>query len=361
MAIDAIVRPYTLDFKFAAGTSRGVLNQKRTYFIKVWDDHAPDVYGIGECGPLAKLSIDDLENYEDVITEKLKELRSQPVPGHEEAVYDLACKVAGDQWPALCFAIETALLDLMHGGKRMIFDTPFYHSQKPMPINGLVWMGHMEAMLLQISDKVAAGFDCIKMKVGSLDFEKEVDILQYIRRKYYDKQIMLRVDANGAFKAEEALYKLNAIARYDIHSIEQPVKAGQPGLMAELCQKSPVPIALDEELIGIRPSERRSLLETIKPQYIILKPTLVGGLRATREWIMLAEELGIGWWMTSALESNIGLNAICQLTGQLGAKGYQGLGTGQLYHNNIDSPLTIQAGTIYYDQSKPWQLPDLLT
>jgi o-succinylbenzoate synthase len=357
MSLQANVFPYTLDFKFPAGTSRGVLKEKQTYFVKIWDDKLPKVVGWGECGPLSKLSIDDDEDLLDKINKILSELKKINSPKSDIEIFQLAFQLAGYQFPALRFAIETALLDLKYGGQRKIFDNKFFNQAEKIPINGLIWMGHMEAMLLQISDKVNEGFDCIKMKVGSLDFEKEIDILHYIRKKYYNKEILMRVDANGSFKPDEALYKMEAMARHGIHSIEQPIKAGQHDLMAQLCAKPPIDIALDEDLIGVNTlEEKKVLLQKIRPQYIIIKPTLIGGIQSSTEWIELAEELKIGWWITSALESNIGLNAICQFAIHVKAKSYQGLGTGKLYHNNIDSPLTIEKGHIHYDQNQEWNI-----
>ncbi|MEQ8926120.1 MAG: o-succinylbenzoate synthase [Fulvivirga sp.] len=360
MALKTQLIPYTLKFKFDAGTSRGVLQEKKTYLLKVWNESHPEVVGWGECGPLAKLSIDDYEDLNDRIAPLIKMIDGIEMPKNTQAIYDLAFKIAGFDYPALRFAIEVALLDLMHDGVRKVFDNDFYHSQNQIPINGLIWMGHMENMLLQISDKVVEEFDCLKVKVGSLDFEKEVDILNYVRRKYYNRQIMLRVDANGAFKPHEALYKMKTLAFQNIHSIEQPIAAGQHDLMAELCANPPIDIALDEELIGVhKKEEKKQLLAKIKPQYIIIKPTLLGGIQSSLEWIDVAESLNIGWWITSALESNIGLNAICQFTYEIKARGHQGLGTGKLYENNFDSPLTIKKGHIYYDRNKEWDLTEL--
>ncbi|HNP19034.1 MAG TPA: o-succinylbenzoate synthase [Fulvivirga sp.] len=357
MSLQAKAFQYTLDFKFPAGTSRGVLKEKRTFLIKIWESKMPECIGWGECGPLSKLSIDDDENLLDKIEAVLKRLEKTSLPKSIDDIYKLAFELAGYELPALRFALETALLDLMHGGKRKIFDNDFFNASVKIPINGLIWMGHMEAMLLQISDKIIEGFDCIKMKVGSLDFEKEIDILHYIRRKYYTQDIMVRVDANGFFKPDDALYKLDAMARHKIHSIEQPIQAGQHDLMAQLCAKSPIAIALDEDLIGINTKEdKEALLKKIKPQYIIIKPTLIGGIQSSLEWIAIANNLNIGWWITSALESNIGLNAICQLAAETKAKSYQGLGTGKLYHNNIDSPLTVEKGHIYYNKKQEWNL-----
>lgn len=348
-----------LDFKFDAGTSRGVLKEKETFIISVRDSANPAVFGLGEAGPLKKLSLDDREDLEQQLSQITARLAGYDMPESEDGIYQLANELAGSQFPSIRFALETALLDLMNGGRRVIFDNDFIRGTG-IPINGLIWMGHMESMLLQITNKVAAGFDCIKMKIGSMDFEKECDILDYVRRKYYQKDLMIRVDANGAFKPDEALSRLHSLSRYNIHSIEQPVKAGQPDVMASLCQQSPIGIALDEELIGVYGYEnKKRLLEQIRPQYIILKPTLVGGIQSSLEWVEIANQLKIGWWLTSALESNIGLNAICQLAVRMKASGYQGLGTGQLYHNNIPSPLTVENGQIYYHQDKKWDFNNM--
>ena len=360
MPLKIAYQKYILNFKFDAGTSRGVLKEKETWVVKVWDSSVPETFGLGECGPLKKLSVDDREDLGAEIGKVMDRLEGMDIPTSEEEIFQLADELAGADLPCVRFGLETALLDLLNGGKRIIFNNGFVQSALKIPINGLIWMGHMEAMLLQITDKVAAGFDCIKMKIGSLDFEKECDILDYIRRKYYQKDITLRVDANGAFKTHEAMDKLDILSKYRLHSIEQPIAAGQPEEMARLCSNTPVDIALDEELIGIYGREaKQQLLEKIKPQHIILKPTLVGGIHACKEWIEIAESMGIGWWLTSALESNIGLNAICQMSPYLNAKGYQGLGTGQLYHNNIPSPLKIEGGHISYDDNITWDFTNL--
>nr|HPH47838.1 o-succinylbenzoate synthase [Chryseolinea sp.] len=249
--------------------------------------------------------------------------------------------------------IETAFLDLQNGGKRLIYENAFTAS-KPIPINGLVWMGDLDFMMHQINQKIAQGFNCIKLKVGGLDFDRECDILQYIRKRYFKNDIIIRLDANGAFKIDDVLYKLCELEKYNIESIEQPIKPGLPE-MEELCRKSPIPIAFDEELIGINSiEEKRELLTQLKPKYIILKPTLHGGLKGCTEWIDMATSLNIGWWITSALESNIGLNAICQFAGQYNTTLHQGLGTGMIYENNIESPLRVDKGLIRYDASMQW-------
>ena len=231
----------------------------------------------------------------------------------------------------------------------------FFDSQRSIPINGLIWMGEPDFMLRQIDQKLSEGFDCIKMKIGAIDFEREIELLKYIRSQFSPDQIVLRVDANGAFSPEDALEKLQRLADLDIHSIEQPIRAGHITAMEKLCRETPLPIALDEELIGVE--DKAALLDAIQPQHIILKPTLIGGTLETQEWIRVAEERGIGWWMTSALESNLGLNAISQLVSTYSPAIPQGLGTGKLYHNNLDSPLEVRAGHIYYNPELAWENP----
>lgn len=241
------------------------------------------------------------------------------------------------------------MLDLFNGGKGIIFPHLFTQGKASIPVNGLIWMGEEEFMLRQIDEKLAQGFTCIKLKIGALDFDKECNILSYIRKQYSEQQITLRVDANGAFLANETLGKLKTLATFGIHSIEQPIKQGQRLAMAQLCKQTPIPVALDEELIGVHIyEEKEKLLKQIRPQFIILKPSLLGGFTHCREWINLADKLNIGWWITSALESNVGLIAISQFTATLNNSLPQGLGTGQLYSNNTDSPLFIKKGFMYY-------------
>ncbi len=253
------------------------------------------------------------------------------------------------------FGFETALLDWQKQGSKILFDNAFSRSEAGIPINGLIWMGEKVFMQQQIEKKLQEGYSCLKLKIGGLDFRTELAILQQIREVAAADTLTIRLDANGAFTPEEAQNKLEELAKYTIHSIEQPIKPRQTEAMARLCQHTPIPIALDEELIGItNPAARKQLLLDLKPAYIILKPTLLGGFTATKEWIALAEEQNIGWWITSALESNIGLNAISQFTAEFNPKREQGLGTGQLYTNNINSPLRIQAGKLYYDTAFSW-------
>ena len=248
----------------------------------------------------------------------------------------------------------------MAGGCQLLYPSDFTTGQRNIPINGLVWMGDRAFMQAQIDEKLRAGFTTIKLKIGAIDFEQECALLAGIRERFSADQITLRVDANGAFRPDDAMAKLARLAQYDLHSIEQPIAAGQPDLMAELCRHTPVPIALDEELIGqMEYVQKYRLLKKIHPQYIILKPTLLGGLRHCDEWIELAARLNIGWWMTSALESNIGLNAVAQYMARLKNSLPHGLGTGQLYHNNIKSPLQITNGQLHYDSRQGWDLSSI--
>ncbi|MBX2945205.1 MAG: o-succinylbenzoate synthase [Cyclobacteriaceae bacterium] len=352
MPLNATYKKKVFHFGFDARTSRGRMKDKTAWFIKLWDSKQPNVVGWGECGPLPGLSVDDRPDFESVLDSCLAHVSAIQ---HQEDIV----KIVPAGFPSIRFGLEAALLDLRHGGVRKIYNNSFF-SGTPIPINGLVWMGDLDSMLQQVSLKIAQGFRCIKLKVGGLNFEKECDILQYIRSKYFREGITIRLDANGAFKPEEAKYKLNSLARYNVHSIEQPVK---PGLVAmeELCRSSPIPIALDEELIGVAlKADKIKLLDRIRPQFIILKPSLHGGLLSCAEWIALAEERNIGWWITSALESNIGLNAICQFTANYTITMPQGLGTGKIYQDNIPSPLTVSEGTISYDAKKSWDIQEPL-
>ncbi len=365
MSLKASIHKRIFQFSFNARTSRGAMKDKTSWFIKIWDEKNPEVVGIGECGPLPGLNPEhnsELEaNLEGLITHFNSSSLAEPQPdlilvgAFINELYSFE-KIA--KYPSFLFALEMALLDWAQGGEKIIFKNQFLEG-KSIPINGLIWMGGLDFMLQQIEIKIRDGFTCLKLKVGSHDFEKECDVLQYIRRKYFRDNITIRLDANGAFKKEEALYKLKELARFDIHSIEQPIKPGQKEL-AELCQQSPIPIALDEELIGVSSSSaKQSLLESIKPQHIILKPTLHGGLQSCAEWIRISESLGIGWWITSALESNIGLNAIAQFAAQYQVKIPQGLGTGTIYNDNIDSPLTIKKGNLQYQKGLEWGVIDI--
>jgi len=347
--------PKKLIFKFDAGTSRGVLKSKTSYLIKAQSSAMGTNYGYGEAGPLPKLSLDDIPDFSKILEKYLTDLEHEDIPLDEGKLLDFLEVWISDEYPSIRFALETALLDLINGGQKQIFSSQSLDTLPPVHINGLIWMGDKEFMLSQIKNKINEGYNCVKMKIGAIDFQAECDLLSYIRKNFNSDEISLRVDANGAFSVREAMQKLNTLSEYDIHSIEQPIRAGQPEAMAKLCAESPIAIALDEELIGVNGlAAQKQLLEFIKPAYIILKPTLVGGIKKTKEWIRVAEDQGVAWWMTSALESNIGLNAIYQLTTKLEASLPQGLGTGQLYENNIESPLTIHDGMIKYDTELRW-------
>ncbi len=340
--IQANYQKYVLDFKRASGTSRGVLTQKETWFLILEKDSKK---GIGECGILRGLSIDDGPDYE----EKLKWVCQNIQLGKQE-LYD-----ALSEFPSIQFGVEMAFLSLESQNPLELFPSDFTSNKKSIPINGLVWMGEPSYMKEQIEQKIAEGFNCIKLKIGAIDFDKELELLQFIRTHFDSKTIEIRVDANGGFSPEEALSKLNHLHRFDLHSIEQPIKQHQIAEMAALCAQTPFPIALDEELIGIFSlDDKEELLQQIKPQYIILKPSLVGGFQGTKEWITLAEKHNIGWWITSALESNIGLNAIAQFTFTLNSVLPQGLGTGGLYTNNFDSPLEVKKGQLWYKTDLNW-------
>ncbi|MDI9864428.1 o-succinylbenzoate synthase [Flectobacillus sp. DC10W] len=357
MSLKAVFSKHTLHFKFEAGTSRGVLTEKDSYFIKIFDTETPSVFGLGECAPLKGLSIDDRPDFELQLLSICEYFNTLDLEVFSWNLSIILDQVLDKSFPSIVFGFETAMLDLLNGGKRVIYDNGFHQNQRNLPINGLIWMGDKEFMLRQIDEKLAAGYTTIKMKVGAIDFEKECELLGYIRKHFSKDEITLRVDANGAFGFDTALEKLKRLSEYDLHSIEQPIKQGNSEIMAELCQTSPLPIALDEELIGMKEyPEKYKLLKKIMPQYIILKPSLVGGFQQCREWIENANRLKIGWWMTSALESNVGLNAITQFAAEFANPLPQGLGTGQLYHNNIPSPLVIEKGFMTYHANQPWDL-----
>ncbi|TPN88716.1 o-succinylbenzoate synthase [Aquimarina algicola] len=340
----ATYHKYVLEFKKPSGTSRGILRQKETWFIVLSHDGKK---GIGECGILRGLSVDDRPDYEA----KLHWVCNHIDLGLDRLLQELI------EFPSIQFGLEIAFRSLASENPFLLYKSSFTDSKDPISINGLIWMGDKKSMKDQIEDKLQNGFDCIKMKIGAIDFDTELDLLSYIRSQFPKNEIEIRVDANGAFTPEDALHKLKRLSQFEIHSIEQPIKQKQYQKMAELCDKTPLPIALDEELIGVFDiAEKEKLLTLIKPQYIILKPSLVGGIKGTQEWIALAKKFGIGWWITSALESNIGLNAIAQFTYTLQSDMPQGLGTGSLYTNNFESPLTVTNGTLLYDKSKAWKV-----
>ena len=334
---------YMLKFKRPSGTSRGVLTEKETWLLKISD---ADNFGIGECGILRSLSYDDRPDYE----EKLKWVCNNINLGKDMLWEELR------EFPSIQFGVEMAFKSLNAEDPFILFPSDFTSGKSSIPINGLIWMGDKAFMKEQISEKIEAGFNCIKLKIGAIDFETELDLLKSIRSNFSEKEIELRVDANGAFSPEDALNKLERLSKFKLHSIEQPIKQGQVKEMAELCRNTPLPIALDEELIGVTDvTEKQKLIQTIKPQYAIFKPSLIGGFKGTEEWKNICEAQDVAWWITSALESNIGLNAISQWTYTLKPELPQGLGTGGLYTNNFESPLKVENGRIQYDNSQDWE------
>ena len=328
----------TLHFKQPAGTSRGVYTTRKIWLVRLSDGERE---GVGECAPLPDLSCDamDDEEYRSILNRVCEEFCQR-----QELDND-----SWRQYPSMLFGLETAWLNMTNGDK--LFDTAFSRGEVGIPINGLVWMGSYEEMLKRMEEKLEKGFRCVKLKIGAIDFDQELDLVKRIRERFSHHEVELRLDANGAFKYEEALYKLELLSQYAIHSIEQPIKAGQWAYMAELCRESPLPIALDEELIGVNdPEMKRHMLNIIKPRYIIQKPSLHGGMQGCREWIETAKDMGIGSWITSALESNIGLNAIAQFASDVYGDHItmpQGLGTGQLFTDNIDMGLEIRGDRLW--------------
>ena len=330
-----------LHFKQPAGTSRGVYTERRIWLVTISDGER---IGVGECAPLPNLSCDDLPNYTEVLRRFCDEV---------ERTGELDTEALRD-YPSMLFGLETALMDVrckMEDGRSLLFDNAFSRGEVGIPINGLVWMGSFEEMRERIEQKLAQGFHCVKLKIGAIDFDAELELIKRIRERFSLHEVELRVDANGAFPFEEALYKMELLSQFALHSIEQPIKAKQWANMAELCRESPLPIALDEELIGVNdPDQKRQMLNIIRPRYIILKPSLHGGMMGVREWIDIANDMGIGSWITSALESNIGLNAIAQLAADIYGPHIrmpQGLGTGQLFTDNIPMPLEIRGEKLW--------------
>lgn len=346
-----------LRFNFPARTSRGALAAHTAWYLHLSETADPSgPVGLGEAAPLAGLSPDHGPGFAAGVAALCARFNAA---GFASFAADEAGPLVGPGRPALTFALETAALDRASGGRRQLYANDFSAGRAGLPINGLVWMGDAAFMRRQIEEKLAAGYRCLKLKIGALDFATELQLLGEIRAVAGPAALVLRVDANGAFAPAEALGKLEQLARFDLHSIEQPIGAGQWAALAEVCRRSPVPVALDEELINIEgPARQAALLDAVRPAYLVLKPTLLGGHAATRRWIALAEAHGLGWWMTSALESNVGLNAVAQLTAEYPVGSFaQGLGTGQLYHNNVAAPLRIAEGHLRYDPAGAWEMP----
>lgn len=339
MTFKTTIRPSTLHFKQPAGTSRGVYKTRKVWYIGLTSVEEPQRIGLGECAPLPNLSCDDLPEYEAILKAACHRLE-------ETGELDIE---ALRPYPSILFGLETAFRHF-HVNSFALWDTPFSRGESGIPINGLIWMGDYAQMYHQIEKKMELGFRCIKLKIGAINFEEELSLLRHIRKHFTAREVELRVDANGAFTPEDALSRLNRLAELDIHSIEQPIKAGQWEEMARLTKATPIPIALDEELIGCNSlAGKAELLRKINPQYIILKPSLHGGICGCTEWINEATSQNIGWWVTSALESNIGLNAIAQWCATLSTTLPQGLGTGMLFTDNVEMPLIIRGDKLWYN------------
>lgn len=337
---------YTLHFQRPGGTSRGILTQKDTYFICLREGSG---WGIGEAGLFRGLSADDRPDYEATLARACAALETMG----EGAIGEYR------SFPSIVFGMEQAVRSLQGAGPFELFPSDFLQGE-PIPINGLIWMGDPDFIRQQVREKISQGFRCLKLKIGALDFECELELLRGIRREFGPDELEIRVDANGAFSPGEALEKLRRLSGQGLHSIEQPIAPGKWDAMADLCRRTPLPIALDEELIGCTDRDgKRRLLQHIQPQYIILKPSLAGGFSGCQEWIQEAESRRIGWWVTSALESNIGLNAIAQWTATLDVHMPQGLGTGSLFTNNFGSPLQVEEGSLHYRAEIPWDEPEI--
>jgi len=349
--LTANYKKHTLQFKKPSGTSRGVLKQKDSWYLILKNTKNNNI-GIGEASLINGLSYDAVDGFELQLKKVVEQINNKGEINLEKLQH----------WPAIKFAIEMAQLDLKQENTCLVFPSGFTKGFHKIPINGLVWMGDFELMLSQIDEKVKQQFTCIKLKIGAINFDEELNLIKHIRKRYQEKDLMIRVDANGAFKpGDDALNKMEQLHHLKVHSIEQPIKPKQYEAMQHLCKTSLLPIALDEELIGIFDKEKQvELLAEIKPQFIILKPSLVGGFAATNQWIDIAENNNIGWWLTSALEGNIGLNAIAQFTATLNYNTYQGLGTGGLFTNNIHSPLYTKSGHLGYNAVQKWQINSIL-
>lgn len=342
----------TLHFKQPAGTSRGVYTTRHSYYLTLTSAEHPGIRGVGECATLPDLSCDAKPEYELTLRQVC-----QMVEQMGRIPYDMI-----RAYPSITFGLETAFADFFRQCPAIdvpawatylasLYDTPFARGEEGITINGLVWMGNFEEMTQRLDQKLDQGFHCVKLKIGAIRFEDELELVKRIRNRYSHREVELRVDANGAFDFEDALYRMELLAQYAIHSIEQPIRAGQWSFMAELCRNSPLPIALDEELIGVNDrDQKRQMLNIIRPAYIVLKPSLHGGMMGVREWVETARDMGIGSWITSALESNVGLDAIAQLTADIYGSAIrmpQGLGTGQLFTDNIPMPLTIKGDKLW--------------
>lgn len=332
---------YNLDFKTPAKTSRDTLTQKTIYILQIWDTQNPNFIAQGECSPLWGLSVDNPNNYTEILQALCTDIQN----------YKFWLHLGLKNHPSIKMGLEMAILNLKNKMPNIYFPSDFTTGKKAIEINGLIWMGEYEGMRQQIIKKIEEGFSCVKLKIGGIDFENELKLLELIRKDFSAKDIELRLDANGSMKTSDVFYKLDQLAQFDIHSIEQPIATKQWQFMHDLCLQSPIDIALDEELIGVEELiEKEKLIRTIQPQYLIFKPSLLGGFVATKEWINLCTQYNIKWWVTSALESNIGLNAIAQFTAITQNKMPQGLGTGSLFTNNTFAPIELVGKTIVFKE-----------
>ena len=340
--LKANYKKYTLLFGQPAGTSRGVYTERDTWFIRIYDTENPEISGVGECAPLPGLSPELNLGFLDKLNEVCHRIERYNYPVSEGL----------EQYSSIRMGLESALLDYQRKSGNPVFSTEFTEGKTGIKINGLIWLGKPDFMRKQVQEKINQGYTCLKLKIGAIDFGTELSVIKDIRKNYTGEQIQIRVDANGAFTPDEAMLKLEALAKYGVHSIEQPIQPGNIKKMAYLCKESPVPIALDEELIRYYTvSEKQQLINEVLPRYIILKPSLHGSFTGCNEWINAAKSKNVDWWITSALESNIGLNMIAQWTATYDNNMHQGLGTGQLYTNNFASPLFIKDGELRYDKN----------
>jgi len=347
------IHKHVLNFKIPGGTSRGVLTSKDTYIVRLFK--VDRLVAIAEFNRFEGLSIDPLSSY----LERLKKsvelwlgLLDSVADLNDSRIVDLLKE--NSDYPSIQFGLEQLTLSYLSNTSPFhLFDSPFSRGESSISINGLIWMGDTNFMKAQIEPLLEKGFKCLKMKIGAINFEEEYRILKSIRDRFSHQELTLRVDANGAFDSESVLSVLDELAVLGVHSIEQPIKAGQWQEMARVVEESPIPIALDEELIGLKTVESRTnCIHTIQPDYLIFKPALIGGYGAIEQYRHIHDQ----FWITSALESNIGLNAIAQYTATLNPTLEQGLGTGSLYTNNFDSPLLVTSGALSYQNELPWKI-----
>lgn len=350
MTLKAGYIKHRLKFLRPAGTSKGYLNYKDCWFISLWNDDCPQVKGIGECSILPNLSVDDRADVEAKIAEVCDQING--------GTFQQGSLLPN--WPSIQFALEMAMLDLQNGGNRVLFPSKFTQGKAGVVTNGLIWLGDESNTRQQIADRLDRGYSCIKLKIGQLDWPTEYAILRFLRKQFKAHELSIRVDANGAFSPQKAYSVLEQLCELEVHSIEQPIKAGQVEALALMCNGTPIPIALDEELLGIFDyKKRKELLETIKPQYLVVKPGLHGGFASSAQWVELARQNNIGWWATTALESNIGVNAIAQWAYTQNPDFIHGIGTGLLYSNNIDSPLSLRGESLFYRPNEEWNLSEI--